>query len=222
MSGSSLQQDVSEVISLIKNTKSRGARYVIGIAGPPGSGKSTLAEAVVEKLNTGSQENSRAALLPMDGYHLDNFVLEQKGLMHRKGAIETFNSIDFCNAVKSLSCNRHDAFYPKFEREYDTAIANAIWIKSDAQVIVVEGNYLLMPQEPWSGLSEVFDASVFISTPVAILKDRLIQRWVDHGLDYKEALKRIEINDIPNASLILNNSQRADLTLKQNLAALTT
>ena len=55
-------------------------RKLIAIAGAPGSGKSTLAEELAHQLGP------TAAVMPMDGFHLDNDALHAMDLFHRKGA----------------------------------------------------------------------------------------------------------------------------------------
>ena len=74
----------------------RGRRRLVAIAGAPTSGKSTLAERLVEELGP------RAALVPMDGFHLDNRVLDERGLRPRKGAPETFDAAGFVRLVNAL------------------------------------------------------------------------------------------------------------------------
>ncbi len=80
---SNLDVDVQTVCAMVRARMVPQGRTIIAIAGPPASGKSTLAEAVVRELvsNVEQAEPSDvplAVLLPMDGYHLDNRLLESK------------------------------------------------------------------------------------------------------------------------------------------------
>jgi pantothenate kinase len=74
-------------------------RCLIAIAGPPAVGKSTLAECLCEKLN---RANKQTAIIPMDGFHMDNETLIAKGLLHRKGAPMTFDVSAFTSTLESL------------------------------------------------------------------------------------------------------------------------
>ncbi|MDJ0832774.1 MAG: uridine kinase [Gammaproteobacteria bacterium] len=216
MNTNTLEQDVNLVCALIETRAQAGIRSIIGIAGPPASGKSTLAEAVVQQLNQESDSPvPRATLLPMDGYHLDNRILEARGLLPRKGAPETFDAYGFCAAVKLLAVTRREIYLPEFDRQLDLAIANSIVIHPETPVIVVEGNYLLLKTEPWSSLLDVFMATVFVSPSIESLRERLQQRWIDHGHDPQAAMLRATENDLVNAELILRDSGKADLTLTQ-------
>ncbi|KUJ81164.1 hypothetical protein [Ruegeria profundi] len=212
-----IEQDVERVCNLINTRTQVGGRTIVAIAGPPASGKSTLAKAVVEALNFQQQSATPCAtLVPMDGYHLDNTVLEARGLLAKKGAPETFDAFGFCNAVKNLHVARHESFFPKFDRQRDLAIANAIPVHPDTPVVVAEGNYLLMQSDPWSTLADMFAVTVFVNPTLDELKTRLQQRWINHGLDPAAALQRALGNDLPNAERVLKNSRTADLTLNQS------
>lgn len=217
MNGSSLEHDVGLVCELVTDRMREGTRTVIGIAGPPASGKSTLAEIAVQRLNRANESSvPRAVLLPMDGYHLDNRLLESKGLLARKGAPETFNAHGFCEDVKRLSTTERETFHPKFDRQMDLAIANSIAIHPDTPVVVVEGNYLLLRSKPWSSLREEFAATVFVCPSMEDLRDRSRQRWIRHGLDPESAMLKVSGNDLPNAELVIRESRQADLRLSQN------
>lgn len=198
------------VCALIRAVRKPDRRCIIGVAGPPASGKSTLAEAVVEKL---VQDGTPTALLPMDGYHLDNPILEARGLLARKGAPETFDANGFCTAIAGLADASVTRYFPIFDRSRELAIANATAIEPDIKIVVVEGNYLLLKTPPWSRLKPLFDATVFIAPPRDILRDRLLARWNDHGLSPDEAAEKTTQNDLPNANLVLAHSAEADLTL---------
>lgn len=217
MKDSSLVHDVDLVSDQLKNRMKADGRIIVGIAGPPASGKSILAESVVQELNKDcSTKWPTAVLLPMDGYHLDNRLLESRGLLLCKGAPETFDAHGFCSAVSQLRFEKRETFYPIFDRQMDLAIANAISIHPKTPVIVVEGNYLLLKSGVWSSLRDFFTTTVFICPSMDDLRDRLNQRWIRNGLDPQAAALRTDGNDMPNAELVLRKSHEADLYLNQN------
>lgn len=214
--GTTLNADVDQVCNLIADKIAGKPRILIGIAGPPASGKSTLAEAVVRRLNAEHDRDvPHSALLAMDGYHLDNRLLKARGLLARKGAPQTFNAHGFCQAVHQLAKPGEEAFFPTFDRERDLAIANAVAISPETPVVVVEGNYLLLNTDPWRSLRAAFAVSVFVRPSIDMLRERLVQRWLTHGLDAQAALARATQNDLPNAKTVIEQSQEADLMLDQ-------
>jgi pantothenate kinase len=84
-------------------------------------------------------------------------------------------------------------------------------VGSDTRFILVEGNYLLLDEEPWSRLAPLFDFTIFIDVPRAELERRLRQRWHDHGKSEADALAWIASNDLPNIERVLARRREADL-----------
>lgn len=188
-------------------------RLIVAIAGPPGSGKSTLAGKLVKRLN-GDQTRPIAALFPMDGFHLDNDTLRKRGLFHRKGSPQTFDVEAFRETLDWIRAGGANIPIPTFDRDKDAVIPDAEIIGRDIRIVVVEGNYLLLDQDPWRDLTKLFDLTVFLRVDPEILEARLIQRWLDQGCDLGGAQTRAVSNDLPNARLVMGNVQAADLTLE--------
>ena len=188
-------------------------RLMVAVAGPPGSGKSTMAERLVSQLNRARPGG--AALLPMDGYHYDDTLLTELGRRERKGAPDTFDVDGLRNMLLRLRENAaaHIAV-PVFDRAIEIARAGARLIPQQAAIIVVEGNYLLLRQEPWAGLRPLFDVSVFIHTATETLRQRLTARWEGYGLAEDEIRRKVEENDLPNAEFVIAQSTAADFRLE--------
>lgn len=179
-------------------------RQLIVFAGPPGAGKSTLAQALADRLGP------EAAVVPMDGFHLDNALLDARGLRARKGAPETFDSAGIGHALHRLHTEDH-VVLPVFDRALDKAIAGAIEIGPTQRLCLVEGNYLLSDDGPWAVLGRRFDLRVALDVPMEVLDTRLVQRWLDHGMDPDAARARAEGNDLRNARYVQDNLGRVDL-----------
>jgi pantothenate kinase len=193
--------------------ESNGGRQIVAIAGPPGSGKSTLAERLVARLNE-SAEGS-AALLPMDGYHYDDFILIERGLRARKGAPESFDVLGLVHMLDRLQRNQEDEIaVPVFDRDLEISRAGARTIPRAVRALVVEGNYLLLDQEPWSSLRARFDMTVAVDAPEDILRQRLIERWQGYGLPPPEIKAKVEGNYLANGRYVLSKSGPADFVLR--------
>ena len=182
-------------------------RAVVGLAGPPAAGKSWLAKHLVEGLVS---RGYSACILPMDGFHLDNSILQARGLLARKGCPATFDVLGFIELVKRAKQSMDDLFVPIFDRRLDRSINAGALIPQDTQFVIVEGNYLFLDQPPWDQLFELFDQRVALTADFETLETRLIQRWLDHGYTQLEATERAMANDIPNAKTVLENSRNVD------------
>ncbi|MBL8907791.1 MAG: nucleoside/nucleotide kinase family protein [Rhizobiales bacterium] len=184
-------------------------RVIVALAGTPGSGKSTLAEWLCARLNADVPDG--AAVLPMDGYHFDDRVLEARGLRARKGAPETFDVAGLRHMLGRLKLNEEDEIaVPVFDRDLEIARAGARLIPRGVRYLIVEGNYLLIGRAPWSALRGLFDVTVMIEVPEETLRERLRRRWQDHGLSPHEVTAKVEGNDMPNGRFVRDASAAAD------------
>ncbi|RWY87967.1 nucleoside/nucleotide kinase family protein [Rhizobium leguminosarum] len=203
----------ADLIAGIAHRHDQG-RCIVAIAGPPGSGKSTFAEKLGAELNARAADS--AAVLPMDGYHLDDMVLVPRGLRPRKGAPETFDVAGFAHMIGRLRENAEpEIAVPVFDRSLEIARAGARLISRSARTVIVEGNYLLLDQPPWNALN--FDITVMIDAERKVLRERLIKRWLDLGLNPAEANAKVDKNDLINVDLVKNGSRSADFLVAHGL-----
>lgn len=183
-----------------------GQRLLVALAGPPAAGKSTLARIIVEAFN--AKQANIAKVIPMDGFHLDNRLLAQRGLLPRKGAPETFDAMGFVHLIQRLK-TEDEVVIPLFDRSRDIAIAGAEVVKANHRVLVVEGNYLLLQQNPWQQLQALWDLSIWLEVNEDVLQQRLIERWLSYGFSEAEAKTKARLNDLPNAQLVVQASSEA-------------
>lgn len=196
----------------------RDRRAILGIVGTPGAGKSTLAERLVAALDP---DGTWVARVPMDGFHLADAALERLGLRQRKGAVETFDGHGYLALLRRLRTERHSTIYaPDFERTLEQPIAGSLGVGPGIQLIVTEGNHLLMDQEPWPWVRAELDETWYVELDEAERMRRLVARHVRFGKDPAFAEAWIAAVDEPNARLIEAGRARADLIVDIDALAL--
>ncbi len=155
----------------------------------------------------------------MDGFHLANVTLDRLGLRGRKGAIETFDGWGFVALLERLLVERdHDVFAPSFERTVDEGIAGEVVIPPEADIVVVEGNYLLVDRPPWDRIAGLLAETWFCETGADERLARLVVRHSEHGRSPEAALEWASTVDGANALLIEATKERADLVVSGTAA----
>ncbi|OWV80047.1 nucleoside triphosphate hydrolase [Rhizobium sp. R635] len=206
---------VDEIAGEVLNRAGDAKRFLIAIAGPPGAGKSTMADNLADALKA---KGESVAVLPMDGFHMDNAILIERGLLARKGIPETFDVRGFLDIVRAVRPADQEVLVPVFDRSRELAIASARPIDPKDRFIIVEGNYLLFTQGKWAELDGIFDYTIMLAPPIEVLEERLWDRWRGYRLTEEEASAKVYGNDLPNGRLILENRRPADVTLEIALA----
>lgn len=210
MSNAASQLTTPEALATEIIARKTAQRMIVAIVGAPGSGKSTLAEAVRTALT--QQTQFSAEVVPMDGYHYDNAILDARGWRPRKGAPHTFDVDGFASVLERLRrAPPKDVAVPVFDRERDLSAASARIVSKDTQILLVEGNYLLLDREPWDCLRPLFDVTVKIECARSLLQQRLMARWLDLGMPEATARHKVDGNDLPNADLVETACAPADL-----------
>ena len=179
-------------------------RRLVALAGPPGAGKSTLAAEAAAVL-------PGATVLPMDGYHLDDAILAERGILHRKGSPESFDAAGFLSLVRRLR-DEAEVFHPVFDRTREQSIAGAGRVGPEHRLVLVEGNYLLLDRPIWRELGPLFDLTVMVAAPLDELSRRLRERWQHLGKDRAAVARHLD-NNLANARAVLAESLPARLTL---------
>ena len=185
-------------------------RVLVGIAGPPGAGKSSLAEAIVEAVRV------PAVCVPMDGFHLSNVELGRLGLADRKGAPETFDPAGFVHLVRRIADGEDLVYAPAYSRVLHESVGGVVPVLASTRLVVVEGNYLLLPDEPWIRLRSLLDLVFYVDAPDPVRVAGLLLRQRSRGLDEEQARDWVQRSDEANARLIAPTREYADVVLTRH------
>jgi len=201
--------DLNALAKRIRDTQSDDQRILVAIVGAPASGKSTLSDQLYHHLGG---DKAGAAVVPMDGFHFDDAILKDRGLLARKGAPNTFDVGGLKRILHALRDDVDDPVYvPVFDRVLEISRGSARAISKRHRIILVEGNYLFLKQSPWDQLASLFDLSIYLEVPEETLRTRLIERWEGFGFDNETALNKAMGNDIPNAQTVVELTGQVDI-----------
>lgn len=183
-------------------------RILIFLSAPPGVGKTTTAQ-FLEYLSKEWKEVEEIQAVGLDGFHYhQEYILshdiEVDGckvpMKDVKGCPETF---DIKKLKEKIGClKKGDTKWPVYDRKIHDVRENAVDVKKE--IVLIEGNWLLLKEKPWDILIKECDDSVFISADETLLKERLIHRKMMGGLNRKEAEAFYEKSDRKNIRRLMN------------------
>ncbi len=189
-----------------------GRPVLVGVTGEPGAGKSTLTASLVAGLQ---QRGTRAVLVPMDGFHLANVALAALGRSDRKGAIDTFDGAGYTALLTRLRAGGPDTVWaPTYDRSIEESVAGAIGVPGGTEVVVTEGNYLLVDDGPWSAVRRLLDEVWAVEVDPEVRMARLLARHVEFGKPPERAAAWVDAVDVPNAAFVRSTFARADLVVR--------
>ncbi len=188
-------------------------RLLIGLVGEPGAGKSTVAATLVGGL---AARGVTSALIPMDGFHLSNAELARLGLGDRKGALETFDGAGYVSLLRRLRepVPGVTVYAPTYVRGVEESIAGAVPVGPEVQLVVTEGNYLLVDEGPWASVRGLLDETWAVVTDDSVRRERLAARHVQFGKSPAQAAAWVATVDEPNAVRIRATLNRADRVIR--------
>ena len=196
--------------------REKNRRIVAFLAAPPAAGKSTLC-LYLEQLS-----RTEAGLIPVqsvgiDGFHyrqdyLDSHYIERNGatipLARIKGAPESYD-------VEKLRALLEHVYedgqrWPLYDRRIHNPVEGAVELRE--QILILEGNWLLLDEEPWSSLN--CDYSIFLRAGDERQLARIVRRKMLGGFDEATAREFVRSNDAPNIARCMDCSRRGDLNLQ--------
>ncbi|MWV59073.1 metallophosphoesterase [Rathayibacter sp. VKM Ac-2754] len=200
---------VDQAVALVVDAAVGHRLLVVGVTGAPGAGKSTLAAELRGRI-------PGALVLGLDGYHLSQARLRELGRRERMGAPDTFDTAGFVAALRRLRrAERGDVLrVASFDRSIEEAIPEgAVLPISDATVVLVEGNYLLLEEEGWGEVAPLLDLALHLRIDPEVRRRRLAARHLRFGKTLDDALAWSAGPDERNAERIEAAADRADAIL---------
>lgn len=156
--------------------------FVLGVAGSVAVGKSTTAR-ILHVLLQRWPTSPKVDLVTTDGFLHPNKVLEDRGLMERKGFPESYDRARFVRFLADIKSGKRNVAAPIYSHlVYDVVPGEEVVI-DQPDILIVEGLNILQPGElPKTGKPIVFasdfiDFSIYIDAEEADLLHWFIERF---------------------------------------------
>jgi len=199
--------------------KEKGRRIVVFLGAPIGSGKSMLL-AFLEKLSRELEGVEPIQALGLDGFHFPNEYLlshemEVDGQMQVmrtvKGWVETFNVEKLYEKLVAIQAGEN-VWCPAYDRKLHDPVDDMIHI--DANIIMVEGLWMLYGQNRWADVQALADYRIALMSKVENLRARAIARKIRNGMTPEAAAEFFDRSDLAATARIIRTMGPAQMYLE--------
>ncbi len=156
--------------------------FVIGLAGSVAVGKSTAARALRELLARWPH-HPRVSLVTTDGFLYPTAVLEERGLMQRKGFPESYDVRALLGFVRDLKAGKDRVTSPVYSHlVYDIVPGKAIVVEQP-DIVIVEGLNVLqtgpaVDAQPRVFVSDYFDFTIYVDAETDDIRSWYLERFL--------------------------------------------
>lgn len=176
------RQSRNSVLQQFLNTEEHAPPFVIGIAGSVAVGKSTTAR-ILKALLSRWENHPKVSLVTTDGFLYPKKVLEEKGIMHRKGFPESYDIKHLVEFMSDVKAGKPDLEVPVYSHiTYDITDERKKVDRPD--VLIIEGLNVLQsgmdyPHDPHRVfVSDFLDFSIYVDAESDTIEQWYVERFL--------------------------------------------
>jgi type I pantothenate kinase len=158
--------------------------YIIGIAGSVAVGKSTMAR-ILQALLSRWPDHPKVDLITTDGFLYPTAVLEQRGLMNRKGFPESYDQRRLVHFLTEIKSGKSEVSAPVYSHLIYDIVQGAEKTVCQPDILIVEGLNVLQSGDPRMQprgsrifVSDFFDFSIYIDAEEETIEDWYVARFL--------------------------------------------
>ncbi len=170
-------QDLQRVSSTFLGSMAPKVPYIVGVAGSVAVGKSTFAR-ILQALLSRWPNHPQVDLVTTDGFLYPNAVLNERGIMDRKGFPESYDTRALLGFLRAVKSGEPEVSAPVYDHlAYDVLEGESVVVRQP-DIVIVEGlNVLQVDREGAEFVSDYFDFSIYIDADVHDIEHWYVQRF---------------------------------------------
>jgi type I pantothenate kinase len=170
-------QQLATVTDTFLGTPPRPVPFIVGVAGSVAVGKSTISR-VLQALLARWPHHPVVELVTTDGFLYPNAVLEERGLMTRKGFPESYDRKALLEFVTSAKAGAEHIEVPLYSHIKYDVVEDEIRLLGQPDILILEGLNVLQAGDQGAFVSDYFDFSIFVDADIEDVKGWYIERFL--------------------------------------------
>jgi type I pantothenate kinase len=182
----SATQDLHRVSATFLGAMAPKVPYIIGVAGSVAVGKSTFAR-ILQALLAQWPDHPKVDLITTDGFLLPNRVLEERGIMNRKGFPESYDTRNLLRVLREIKSGHEPVTAPVYSHVVYDIVEDDRVVVNQPDIVILEGlNVLQVGDSATEFVSDYFDFSIYLDAA-----EHDVEQWyVERFLKLRESVFR--------------------------------
>lgn len=161
--------------------------YIIGVSGSVAVGKSTISR-LLQTLLSRWPAHREVAIVTTDGFIYPNAVLEERGLMARKGFPESYDVGRLVGLLADIKAGKSGLKVPQYSHAYYDILPDTFEHLGSPDIVIVEGLNVLQVgassnhDHPQVFVSDYFDFSIYVDADPEVIAQWFIDRFMSFRL----------------------------------------